>query len=99
MEKQNVKMNEWFVVFDGPGVASTPVSFPGHQEKNAWETFAQTISSGFADQEAGLFLVKLTDVRDDQWDELTDLDSLSAIVASGFAGYTAETIEEYVLTD
>lgn len=93
----------WYVVYDGQPddladgehVDPFPVAYPGSMESEARDTFKDNIEKGFAERNRGMFLVKLTGVKESQEDELVEVDSLTQVVLNGFQGYKSEVVDTY----
>lgn len=93
-------LSEWFIVLDGPeedgtNARSMAIAFPASQEAEARSTFREDIENNYVTKNRGLILGKLTGVTEDQYEELSELDSLAAVVEGGFKGYNFEVLEKW----
>jgi len=93
-----IDLETWYVLHDGPSEdggdeGSNPLAGSGGFEAEMRKEFNETINKGYANKDRGLYLVKLTNVTDEQSDALED--DLESVVASGFKGYSVEVLEEY----
>lgn len=93
-----IDLGTWYVLHDGlvdneSNIDTNPLAGSGGFEAEMRKEFHDTINKGFADKDRGLYLVKLTEVTDEQSDALED--RLEEVVASNFKGYKAEVVEEY----
>lgn len=98
-EEEN--LDEWYVLFDGyigdEGKLPDPnaVAFPGHMKDEAFQEFDDVIKEGLANKDSGLYIVKLSNVREDQYDSLSDEDLVNIIVLSDFEGFESEVVKKH----
>lgn len=92
------QLDTWYVVHDGLEEGSenqdtNAIAGHGVFENEIREEYKNTLGSGYADKDKGLYLKKLTGVTEEQAEELSE--NLNGVVLSDFAGYNVEVLESY----
>ena len=98
MTSTEEQLDTWYVVHDGliPGSENQdtfPIAGHGIFEAEIRSEYSNSLASGYADKDKGLYLKKLTGVTEAQAEELSE--NLNDVVLSDFAGYNVEVLESY----
>lgn len=92
------KTDVFYMVYDGiedPTINDDPGAFAAIEEfkDDVFASYDKSYSSGYASKNAGLFLVKLTDVTDEQAEVLEE--DPDTVVTEGFKGFNVEVVKSY----